>query len=229
MDAKKILSFISDLTANNNREWFNEHKDRYLEMKSEIDQFAEEWIARLAEIEPEVASLKPADCVYRIYRDTRFSHDKTPYKHWLGVYVAKHGGRKSPYGGYYMHFEPGCCMFAGGIWCPEPELLKTLRQDIYDNADELEEIFAMPEVSKYLHDFDTEYMLKTVPASFRQQNTDYPADWAHADWLKRKAFTFSYPLSDEDMNRPDFIDHLMTLCKAGKPINDFLNYSVENL
>lgn len=229
MDAKKILSFISDLTENNNREWFNAHKDRYLEIKGEIDTFTTEWIARLAEIEPEVAQLKPSDCVYRIYRDTRFSSDKTPYKHWLGVYVAKKGGRKSLYGGYYLHFEPGQCMFAGGIWCPEPELLKTLRQDIYDNVDELEEIFARDDVRPYLQDFDRDYMLKTVPASFRQQNSDYPSDWAHADWLKRKAFTFSHPLSDEEMNRPDFMDYLMTLCKAGKPLNDFLNYSVENL
>jgi uncharacterized protein (DUF2461 family) len=119
-------------------------------------------------------------------------------------------------------------MFAGGIWCPEPELLKALRQDIYDNAEELEEIFAKKEVKPYLKDFDTEYMLKTVPASFRQKNPDYDPEWPHADWLKRKAFTFSYPLRDKELEKPDFIDNLMTLCRAGKPLNDFLNYTVEN-
>jgi len=229
MDSKNILNFIKELTTNNNREWFNAHKDQYQQVKEDLDRFTSEWLERLVELEPEIADLKPKDCVYRIYRDIRFSPDKRPYKHWLGIYVAKHGGRKSPYGGYYLHFEPGKCMFAGGIWCPEKELLQTLRQDIYDNVDELEDIFRRREVNAYLHDFDTEYMLKTVPASFRQKNTDYNPEWPHADWLKRKAFTFSYPLTDAQMARPDFMELLMALCRAGKPLNDFLNYSVENL
>lgn len=229
MNSKNILKFIKELSENNNREWFGAHKPWYDEVRADIYAFTTEWITALAEIEPEVAVLQPKDCVYRIYRDIRFSPNKLPYKDWIGIYIAKRGGRKSPYGGYYLHFQPGNCLFAGGIWCPEPDLLKALRQDIYDNAEELDEIFAMPEVKPYLTDFDTDYMLKTVPASFRQGNPDYPRDWPHADWLKRKTFTFSYPLSDKELESTKFLDQLMALCKAGKPINDFLNYTVENI
>ena len=229
MDSKNVLKFIEKLTENNNREWFTANKEWYLEVKNEVDKFTKLWLERLVELEPEVADLEPKECVYRIYRDIRFSPNKVPYKHWMGVYVAKRGGRKSPYGGYYLHLQPGNCLFAGGIWCPEPDLLKALRQDVYDNAEELEEIFARPEVKPYLTDFDTDYMLKTVPASFRQQNPDFDPEWPHADWLKRKTFTFSYPLQEKELEKPDFIEKLMTLCRAGKPINDFLNYTVENL
>ena len=229
MEGKKILKFIRELTENNNREWFAAHKEQYDAVRDDVYAFTREWLAALAEVEPEVTELQPKDCVYRIYRDIRFSPNKLPYKHWMGVYIAKKGGRKSPYGGYYLHFQPGNCLFAGGIWCPEPDLLKALRQDVYDNAEELENIFSLPEVKPYLHDFDTDYMLKTVPASFRQQNPDFDPAWPHADWLKRKTFTFSFPLDDKQLDDPHFLDTLMTLCRAGKPINDFLNYTVENL
>ena len=229
MNAKNVLNFIDNLSKNNNREWFAANKEWYLEVQTDLLAFTEEWIKRLTELEPEVAGLQPKDCLYRIYRDIRFSPNKLPYKNWLGIYIAKRGGKKSLYGGYYLHLQPGACMFAGGVWCPEPELLKALRQDIYDNADELEEIFARPEVSKFLQDFDTYSTLKTVPASFRQKNPDFDPAWQHADWLKLKTFTFSCPLTDKMVQKPDFIDTLMQMCRAGKPLNDFLNYTVENL
>ncbi len=225
---EKVLFFIEKLAENNNREWFSAHKQEFLEVKNEVYGFAQEWITQLTELEPEVAELTPKDCVYRIYRDIRFSPNKLPYKHWMGIYVAKNGGRRSPYGGYYLHLQPHECMFAGGVWCPEPELLKALRQDIYDNADELEAIFECKDVKPYLQDFDTDFMLKTVPASFRQMNPDFDPQWKHADWLKRKAYTFSHPLTDQEVCSPHLMERLMVLCRAGKPLNDFLNYTVEN-
>ena len=75
----------------------------------------------------------------RIYRDVRFSSDKRPYKDHIGIILAPHGGRKSHYGCYYLHLQPGESMFAAGMWNPESELIKALRRDIYDNYDELEE------------------------------------------------------------------------------------------
>ena len=228
MNAKNVLNFIQNLTENNNKEWFSANKEWYLKAKDEVDDFTRLWLKRLVELEPGVAGLEPKDCVYRIYRDVRFSPNKAPYKHWMGIYTAKNGGRKSPYGGYYLHLQPGNCLFAGGIWCPEPDLLKALRQDIYDNADELEEIFARKEVKAYIRDFDTDYMLKTVPFSFRSNNPSFDPKWKHADWLRRKTYTFSVPIGDQELDKPDFIEKLMALCRAGKPINDFLNYTVEN-
>lgn len=222
------LQFIAELAANNNREWFAANKERYLAIRAKLESFTAQWVAQLRQMDPEIEPLQPKDCLYRIYRDTRFSKDKTPYKHWMGIYVAKHGGRRSPYGGYYLHLQPGQCLFAGGIWCPEPELLKRLRQDVYDNVDEIEQIFARPEVNTYFSTFESEDNYKKVPTSFLSANPSYPHDWPHADWLKYKSYNFSCPLSDDLVAQPDFLDQLMLRCRAAKPINDFLNYTLDN-
>lgn len=217
---KEILDFLTELSCNNNREWFNAHKDWYRDCHLRFEQFTANWLAHLADIDSEMASLQPKDCIWRIYRDVRFSHDKRPFKDWFGAFPAIKGGKKSDRGGYYIHLQPGKCMFAGGIWCPNKDLLRALRSEVLANYDEVEAIFANPQTSSYFHDFDTDQMLKKVPQGF-------PADFVHADWLKRKAYTFSYALTDEQVCAPDFMDLLMDLSCAAKPINDFLNYTFE--
>lgn len=220
MDAHRILSFQRQLAVNNNREWFNAHKDEYLAVKADLDAFTQSWLDAMEDVDPELSDLTVKDCTYRIYRDTRFSADKTPYKNWIGIILAPHGGRKSPYGCYYLHFQPDNCMFAAGVYFPESEMLKALRQDIYDNTEELEEIFARPEVAQFFTTFDAEGQQKKIPAQF-------PKDYAHPDWLARKSFTISVPLSEAEMAAPDLLEHVLTLCRAAKPINDFLNYTID--
>ena len=178
------------------------------------------WLERLVEMDPALGSLQPKDCIWRIYRDVRFSHDKRPFKEWFGVFPAVKGGKKSDRGGYYIHIQPGRCMFAGGMWCPNKDLLHAVRREIFANYDEVEEIFANPLTNKYFQDFDADNMLKKVPQGF-------PSDFEHADWLKRKCYTFSTPLTDEQVCSADFLDLATELAKAAKPINDFLNYTFE--
>ena len=217
---KEILHFLTELSCNNHREWFHAHKEQYLRCLSTFEQFTAQWLQRMATIDPALAKLQPKDCIWRIYRDVRFSADKRPYKEWFGVYVAPYGGKKSAHGGYYVHLQPGRCMFAGGMWCPDKDLLLALRREILANYDEVEDIFANPQTNKYFQDFDTDYMLKKVPQGF-------PSDFEHADWLKRKTYTFSTPLTDEQVCAPDFLDQVMEMVLAAKPINDFLNYTFE--
>ena len=138
---KDILAFLTELSYNNNREWFNEHKDWYVRCQKQFEQFTAQWLERLVEIDPEMKALTPKDCIWRIYRDVRFSHDKRPFKEWFGAFPAVKGGKKSDRGGYYVHLQPGKCMFAGGIWCPNKDLLHALRREILANYDEVEDIF----------------------------------------------------------------------------------------
>ena len=217
---KEILDFLAELACNNNREWFNAHKDWYKRCYEKVEVFTTQWLERLVAIDPELAGLTPKDCIWRIYRDVRFSHDKRPFKWWFGVFIAAKGGRKSDRSGYYLHFEPERCMFGGGIWCPNKDLLHALRKEVLANYDEAEDIFANPMTNKYFQDFDTEQMLKKVPQGF-------PADFEHVDWLKRKAYTYSTPLTDAEVCAPDFMDKVMDISRAAKPINDFLNYTFE--
>ena len=218
---KRILEFLEDLSYNNNREWFMANKARYDEAHKLFLDFAARYIERLAvEVDPELAGLQPKDCVWRIYRDVRFSADKRPYKDWFGVFPAIKGGKKSLRGGYYVHFQPGNCMFCGGIWNPPADLLKALRGEIEANYEEVEEIMANPNWQKYFGDFDTDWMLKKVPAGF-------DPNFVHADWLKRKMYIFSTPLTDKQMCAPDLLDRVVELAKVAKPMNDFLNYTFE--
>lgn len=216
---KQILNFLADLAANNNREWFAAHKSEYEACRKTFEDFTARYIERLTDIEPEIAGLTPKDCIWRIYKDIRFSADKRPFKEWMGTYPAIHGGKKSRYGGYYVHLQPGHCMFAAGIWCPDKDLLLALRNEMLNNYDEVEEIMAQDSWKKYFTDFSTDWSLKRVPMGF-------PADFVHADWLKLKAYTFAAPLTDEQVCSPDFLDLVVDMSRSAKPMNDFLNYSV---
>ena len=206
---KETLEFLAELAVNNNKDWFDANRARYQACRDWFVAFSTEYIAR---------------------RDIRFSADKRPYKEWFGCFPAtgvpgqpKTWGKKSMRGGYYVHIQPGQCMFAGGIWDPSKELLKALRTEIEANYEEVEAIMGSKSWKKYFaQDFDSYWGtgLKKVPAGF-------DPEFVHAEWLKHKMYTFSVPLSDEVVCSPDFIDKITDIAKAAKPMNDFLNYTFE--
>ena len=224
-----IIEFLTALSANNDREWFAEHKEWYQRCYARYVEFSAEYIRRLAELDPTLTGLQPKDCIWRIYRDVRFSHDKRPYKEWFGVFPAtgvpgkpRTWGKHSQRGGYYVHIQPGHCLFAAGIWDPGKELLTALRKEIEANYEEVEAIMATPKWKQYFgQDFDSEWgVLKKAPAGF-------DPDFKHIDWLKHKTFTVSTPLTDEEVCSPDFIEKIIDISAAAKPMNDFLNYTFE--
>lgn len=222
-----ILDFLNQLACNNTREWFTANKEWYRRCHTRFEKLSEEYIARLSELEPELSGLTPKDCIWRIYRDVRFSADKRPYKEWFGVFPAAKGGKKSQHAGYYLHLQPGHCMFAAGIWCPSPELLKVLRKEIVANYDEVEDLMGRAEFKRYFVDFDADWMLKKTPKDFSLDGIDSPHRERVEEWIKRKTYTISTPLSDEEVCSSDFMNHLMEIASAAKPLNDFLNYTFE--
>lgn len=216
---KEILKYLKSLRAHNDRIWFNEHKDQYLKVKDKIEVLTARLIAGVAEFDPDASRLRPADCLYRIYRDTRFSTDKTPYKTHIGIYINPPFGKKNERSGYYLHIEPGATMVAGGAWMPQGEMLKAIRQDIFDNVDEYLEILNNPEFKKHFGTIG-EKLLKTAPKGF-------PKDWEYIDLLKPRYFTTYSHLTDEDIKSPDFTDIVLERMKLLKPMNDFFNYTID--
>lgn len=220
---KDTLRFLNELSANNNREWFNAHKDEYMKVKANIETFTATLISRIAEFEPDASRLSPSDCHYRIYRDTRFSADKTPYKTHIGIYINPRGiytgGKKSEFCGYYIHIEPGECMVCGGAWYPPAPLLKEYRNEIYNNIEEYLEIMGNPEFAENFQPYWTE-PLKTAPKGF-------PKDWEHIDLLKPRSFTVASHISDRDFCAKGSIDRIISLCKILKPYDDFFNFTLE--
>lgn len=220
MNIPQVLEFIGELVQNNNREWFAENKDRYDTSRRYFEMISTELIREIVKFDPDLAHVEAKDCIFRIYRDTRFSHDKTPYKNHFGVFIAANGGRKSVRGGYYLHLEPGKSFVATGVWCPPPPLLKALRQCVYDNFDELNQIISEPEFTKWFRGFYDEDKLKTVPRGF-------PADFPGAELVKLKHYMVEYTLPGEILNSSSFVKEVAGIFKAAYPLNKFLNYTVD--
>ena len=215
---KETFSFLSQLKRNNNREWFLQHKATCDRLRALFFEQVEQLIARMSVYDDTLTGLDAKSCIFRIYRDIRFSPDKTPYKAYFSAYLAQ-GGRKSPRAGYYLHIEPGNCLLCGGIWNPEPRLLKALRQAVYENIDEWLEIVEDPSFRKVFTHFDGD-LLKKVPAPF-------PREWEHAEWLKRKDYAIVGGLPDTFFENPDWIEAVASDFRLAKPMNDFLNYTVD--
>lgn len=194
---KDILTYLTRLRENNNREWFQAHKEEYDRLRPIFIDKVQQLIDRIAQFDDEIAGLEAKSCMYRIYRDIRFSPDKTPYKTYMSAYMAK-GGRKSLRAGYYFHLEPGNCMISGGVWCPEPKLLKALRQAIYDNYDEFQELIGRPQFKTLYPDWEGE-TLKVVPRPF-------PRDCEQAEWLKRKDYVMVHFAPDNFFDAPDWVE-----------------------
>src|SRR5215470_2969006 len=135
------LKFLKDVKKNNNKPWFEKNKSVYLDAKEDMDNFVEQVIEGFGKIDTDIASLQPKDCTYRIYRDVRFSPDKTPYKTHMGAYLNK-GGKKIPTAGYYVHIESGGSMAGGGLWMPQAPELNKVRQEIDYNLGEWTKILA---------------------------------------------------------------------------------------
>ncbi|MCX7986482.1 MAG: DUF2461 domain-containing protein, partial [Bacteroidales bacterium] len=195
---KEIFDFLSELKENNHKLWFDTHKLWYKQVKSQFDAFVEALIFRMVEHDADLAYLTVRDCTYRIYRDIRFSADKTPYKTNMGAYLVK-GGKKSQLAGYYFHIEPGNCMIAGGLWMPEPPLLKKVRRGIYENIEEFVAIIDNPAFKQYFPQLDEDAVLSRPPR-------DFPSDFPFIHLLKYKSYTVSHPLADEEVLVPDILD-----------------------
>ena len=222
METKRIFNFLNDIKKNNNREWFAENKAHYQAAFADFQEITNLLIARISEFDKEIAGLQAKDCIFRIYRDTRF-HDKTPYKTHLGTYICAGGGRKSERSGYYLHLEPGNCLLSGGLWCPQPAVLKAVREAVYDNIDEFKEIIENHRFSDiFTFGEDENTKLKTVPRGF-------PKDFADADYLKHKHYTVYRHEPDAFFAENDWFEKTVETFRSMQPLHRFLNYTVDEV
>lgn len=213
-----LFKFLNELKTNNSREWFQDHKKQFDTLRDEFTDVVRQLIERISGFDAEISDLDPKSCVYRIYRDIRFSTDKTPYKTHFGACMTGYGGRTSPYAGYYIHLEPGNSLLAGGVWCPPAPLLKKLRKDIYDNINEFTEIIEDKTFKKTFPELEGE-MLKRMPEGF-------PADSPYDYILKHKDFTVSSLKPETFFQTDNWIDQAVEDFRKLYPFNRFLNYTV---
>ncbi len=215
----EIFEFLRELRQNNNRDWFHANKERYDVLRKVFIDEVQQLINRIALFDPEINGLEAKDCLFRIYRDIRFSPNKLPYKTYFSAYMAK-GGRKSEYAGYYIHLEPDSSLLSGGIWMPPSPLLKMLRQDIYDQIEEFSGII------------ENKAFKKTFPIlegdSLSRMPMGFPADSPYGYILKHKDFSVMSNRPDSFFMQDNWIEKATEDFKKLLPFNQFLNYTVDN-
>lgn len=219
MNTKNIIHFLTQLKKNNDREWFAENKDWYMEVKADFENLGKAFILAVSSFDDEIKNIEAKDCIFRIYRDVRFSHNKSPYKTYMSLFVAA-GGRKSQRAGYYLHLDPDGSFVSVGVYGPPPPLLKALRESVYHNIDELIQIIENPELKQHFPQFHDQDKLKRVP-------TGFPKDFAHAELLKLKHYMMEHKIETELLYSPSFVNDIAQITTHAYPLNVFLNYTVD--
>ena len=203
-----IFQFFKQLAKNNNREWFEQHKPEFKALETEVKQFGEALKDKLNQHDS-IDRFK----VFRIYRDVRFSKDKTPYKTHFGL--TWHRTKPEFRGGYYLHLKPDDIFLACGFWDPAPADLKRIRQEIDMDADEYREIINEPNFKRIWGDLQGD-AVKTAPKG-------YAKDHPNIDLLRHKQHIFMVRYTEEDVAATDFIDRLDTALQAVRPFVDYMS------
>lgn len=215
------LKFLKDLKKNNNKPWFDAHRSAYDTAKEDFANFIQSVIDRHSKTDKTISSLKAKDCMFRINRDIRFSKDKTPYKTNFGASINK-GGKKSVFGGYYFHCEPGESFVGGGLWVPMPPDLKKVRQEIDYCFDEFKKIISSSKFKKVYGELyrEEDVSLVKVPQGFEKDN---PA----ADYIKLKSFLAMKNLNEKDILSKDLLKQTVEAFEALNPLLQFINRALE--
>lgn len=216
------LQFIKDLKVNNNKEWFEANRKVYQKAKEDFLGQVQVLIQGLEGIDEEIAfaKLDPKKCIFRINRDTRFSADKSPYKTNMGAWFSA-GAKGLQRAGYYLHLEDGGCFLAGGMYMPEAEALKKVRQEIHYNHKDLQAILTEISFQNFFpRALDTEMKLKKAPQGYKEDN---PA----IELLKLKSFTVSNTFGEEKLLEPGFDAFALDVFKSMQPLVKFLNQALD--
>lgn len=210
------------LGINNNREWFNDNKELYFNAKTQFDNIFQNLIHNIGQFDNRILNANPKECIFRIYRDIRFSHDKRPYKQHFSGFISYPLGWKSKYAGYYVHVDAESSFFSAGIWNPEPEVLKKLRLSVVNNYAELKQIRSNENFFKaFGNNLYDEDKLKRIPSGF-------PKDFVDPDLIKLKHYMVNHNIGDVmGINQDEFVSKITQLANTAYPFVKYLNRTVD--
>lgn len=211
-----LFTYLADLAENNDRQWFADHKDRYeTYVKDEGLQFIRDFEPYLHEISPHFIAddRTVGGSLFRIYRDTRFSQDKTPYKTHVGVQFRHEAARDVHAPGFYLHLDPGGSFAGAGIWRPAGPAALAIREAIVDRPKDWVSTVADP-------DFTSAYVLEGE--KLKRPPRGFPPDHALVDDLRRKDFIATARISRKTVTAPDFLERYAHLCRISSGYMEFL-------
>jgi uncharacterized protein (TIGR02453 family) len=212
------LAFLRELKGNNERIWFTEHKSEYQQAYGEMLDTVLQLLVAISGFDQGIAlsGLDPKSCMMRINRDIRFSKDKSPYKTNFFAFISK-GGRKGPFGGYYLHIEPGATFAGGGIYMPEAAVLEQLRREIDAHFGEWQSIIAQQE-------FSSHFPAGLLPSGrLIRPPKGYDSTNPAIEYLKFKGYYTQRFFTDDEVTNPGFVAELAKTCSVVSPLVHFLN------
>ncbi|TAM98571.1 MAG: DUF2461 domain-containing protein [Chitinophagaceae bacterium] len=214
------ITFLRQLKRHNQKAWFDINKEKYLDAKADFENLVQQIIVEYGKIDPDIAALQVKDCVFRIYKDVRFSKDKTPYKTHFAAGINK-GGKKVHFPGYYFHAEPGGYTYCGGgIWRPDAAELKKIRQEIDYNLEDFKSIIKDKRFLRLLGDLDDADTLVRAPQGYEEDN---PA----IKYLKMRSFITGVSFTDEELTSKELLKKIIHTFTVMKPFIDFLSTALE--
>jgi uncharacterized protein (TIGR02453 family) len=210
---KSTMDFLKAIAKNNNRDWFTDNKETYLKANENMIDFADALLLKM-KTHDNIENESGKKSLFRIYKDIRFSKDKTPYKsHFAGHFTR---ATKQLRGGYYFHIEPGNKSgMAGGFWNPNPEDLKRIRQDIDRNYKDWKKLLANKTLKNTFGEMDGE-KVNSAPKGYAKDN---PA----IDLLRYKQYLFWAPFTDKEVMSDDFVTKANAALKALRPFFDYMS------
>lgn len=219
MNLQLVTDYLSELSKHNNREWYHAHKSDYQKANAEFEQLVQELILGIGSFDSGVLHNNPKELTFKIVRDTRFSHDKSPYNPAFRAHISSQGKLPVPVG-YYLMIKPGNHSFLGGGLFADmfQDATKMVRDYISANPHDWEEIIHAPDFQKHFTVQGT--ALKNVPNSYDKEHPQ-------AEFLKFKSWYLEYFIKDEDLQDAEkFIAHAVRIFEKMKPFNDYLNQAL---
>jgi uncharacterized protein (TIGR02453 family) len=216
------LQFLKQLEKNNNKEWFDANRKKYDAAKADLTSFFQQVIDGFSKTDNTISTINSKDCLFRINRDVRFSKDKSPYKNNMGAYLNAHG-KKSLTAGYYLHIQPGESFVGGGIWQPDANALKKIRQEVDYNFDEFKNIIN----SKKFKSVYTKGLSNNGDFSLSRPPKGYDENNPAIDYLKLKSFVGTMPLTDSQLTDKKSVATIVKAFEALHPLVVFINKALE--
>jgi uncharacterized protein (TIGR02453 family) len=215
MIQKSTLGFLKKLKQNNNRDWFEKNKEVFLKAKADMEKMVQCIIDEIGKSDKRIKGQDAKKCMFRIYRDVRFSKDKRPYKINLSAIIGPGGKKIHDVPGLYIHIQPGASFVAGGLWQPEPPHLAAIRQEIDYSAKEFMKITGNKDFKKYFGKLSAEDKLKTVPKGYDKTHPQI-------EFLKLKSFIVERSFTDAQVTSASFAKEVAKTAKAMELLNQFL-------
>lgn len=216
MNTQIIIEYLSELSANNNREWYHANKEDYKKANAEFEGLLQALIWEIGKFDSSILHNRPKDLTFKLVRDTRFSHDKSPYNAAFRAHISPEGKLPVPVG-YYLMIKPGGQSFLGGGLFADmfKDATKRVRDYLAGNGEEWERIIHAPEFEQYFTVQGT--ALKNVPAGYEKEHPQ-------AQYLKYKSWYLEYPVKDEELRDGEaFLAKAAEIFRIMKPFNDYLN------